>query len=181
MAEHFAKRLKAYKPEDLRTLKTAVEYIDDPVQKLMLGAKIDEFEEELQRKQPQPQPQPHPQQPQQLQQLQQPQLLQPELDPLADEEWRASTLMNCQVSSDGRVKLNGHLVPERKRSNQGYRRVYHCGKYHKISRLVCRAFHGPSPVNRPIAMHKNHIRHDDRACNLVWANHSEVGKKRTDN
>jgi hypothetical protein len=34
--------------------------------------------------------------------------------------------------------------------------------------LVCEAFHGPKPEDRPFVCHRNDNGHDNRACNLYW-------------
>ena len=65
----------------------------------------------------------------------------------------------------------------------GYRCIGVGGTMHKVSRLVCRAFHGPCPPNYTclhISKGDNMIaaRADDRAENLRWASRAELVSSR---
>lgn len=42
-----------------------------------------------------------------------------------------------------------------------------------VNRMVCEAFHGPPPPDRPLAAHLNGIRTDNRAENLQWCSPRE--------
>lgn len=55
----------------------------------------------------------------------------------------------------------------------GYRAVSYCRKYHEVHRLVCRAFHGLPPVDKPFVDHINRIRHDNQSRNLHWVSRKE--------
>jgi hypothetical protein len=62
-------------------------------------------------------------------------------------------------------------------SVKGYLRVtrFDAGKYiaEPVHRLVCEAFHGPAPEDRPFARHINGIPTDNRADNLAWSDQAE--------
>lgn len=42
------------------------------------------------------------------------------------------------------------------------------GKTHKVARLVCEAFHGPAPLDKPVCMHLDEQSHNNRPSNLAW-------------
>lgn len=44
---------------------------------------------------------------------------------------------------------------------------------HPAHRLVCMAFHGLPPDDKPLACHRNGIRTDSRPCNLRWGDHAD--------
>lgn len=60
---------------------------------------------------------------------------------------------------------------------KGYLRVnsYDSGAYksESVHRLVCEAFHGPAPKDKPMARHVNGNALDNRAENLAWASQPE--------
>jgi hypothetical protein len=43
----------------------------------------------------------------------------------------------------------------------------------KVHRMVCEAFHGPAPIDRPIVIHLNENGTDNRAENLRWGTQKE--------
>lgn len=49
------------------------------------------------------------------------------------------------------------------------------GKVHqwRVNRLVCFAFHGEPPTDKPFALHSNGEHTDNRACNLRWGSPKE--------
>lgn len=47
------------------------------------------------------------------------------------------------------------------------------GKNYKIHRLVCSAFHGPQPSDKPIVIHINEDATDNRPSNLRWGTQKE--------
>lgn len=55
-----------------------------------------------------------------------------------------------------------------------------CFQYqlHLVHRLVCRAFHGESPEDKPFVDHKNRIESDNRPENLRWATAKENNANR---
>lgn len=179
MGERWAKRLKTYTTDDLATLTVAVGFLDDPVAKMLTQHRICELQAQV----PVPPP------------IAQPEIAQPaarvpavplavatavvsedeeEEDEEEEEVWKAVPSMpGYEVSNRGKVKNNGVVRPDRARSFHGYRRVLYAGKYKNIARLVCEAFHGPAPAQRPFCGHINRVRDDDRATNLRWVDASE--------
>lgn len=47
------------------------------------------------------------------------------------------------------------------------------GKTYKVARLVCAAFHGPAPADKPVCMHLNENSRDNRPENLRWGTQKE--------
>ena len=43
----------------------------------------------------------------------------------------------------------------------------------KVARLVCEAFHGSAPIDRPVCMHLNENSRDNRPANLAWGTQKE--------
>lgn len=67
---------------------------------------------------------------------------------------------------DGRTFKGKSLKPW---INQGRERLTLPNKTKvKVHRLVCEAFHGPAPEDKPFALHKNGDSLDNRADNLYW-------------
>lgn len=105
------------------------------------------------------------------------------------EEWRPVVGYEglYEVSSQGRVKsLARRLADGRKwsertlkpwRSTDGYLQASlrrdGRGVAAKVHRLVCEAFHGPAPADKPFALHGNHDPADNRPENLRWGDHVE--------
>ena len=54
-----------------------------------------------------------------------------------------------------------------------YFAITHRGKNFKIHRLVCEAFHGPPPDDKPIVLHLNESALDNRPENLRWGTQKE--------
>ena len=50
----------------------------------------------------------------------------------------------------------------------GYCVVGYKGKRHKVHQIICRAFHGLPPEDKPFCDHINRIRDDNRSSNLRW-------------
>jgi len=103
------------------------------------------------------------------------------------EEWRiVPSAPHIEASSLGRVRFapyfgtmpNGSrrvyggrpLKPQH--SDNGRLLVTVRSKRHKISRLVCEAFHGP-PFPGAVCMHINDVPSDNRAENLRWGTQRE--------
>lgn len=55
----------------------------------------------------------------------------------------------------------------------GYLAVQYKGKIHLVHRMVCRAFHGLPPVDKPFCDHINRRKDDNRPCNLHWVSCKE--------
>ena len=47
------------------------------------------------------------------------------------------------------------------------------GKTYKVARLICEAFHGPAPEDRPVCMHLDENAANNRADNLAWGTQKE--------
>jgi len=47
------------------------------------------------------------------------------------------------------------------------------GKSYKVHRLVCEAFHGPSPKDKPVCMHLDENSANNRPSNLAWGTQKE--------
>lgn len=110
------------------------------------------------------------------------------------EEWRDVVGFEgkYQVSSEGRLKrLPYHrkvnrdgdtaLVPYRISdgfiSDVGYRRAtLGRGAKRYIHQLVCEAFHGPAPKDKPNVSHYDGDKLNNRADNLRWANQTDNGQ-----
>ena len=60
-----------------------------------------------------------------------------------------------------------------KTARHEYFAVMYRGKNYKIHRLVCEAFHGPSPEDKPIVLHLNEDAMDNRPSNLRWGTQRE--------
>lgn len=100
-------------------------------------------------------------------------------------EWRTVPDLEgkIQVSSKGYVRRvdAGRVQPAvlPKPGTLGYRCIGVGGKMHKVSRLVCTAFHGPCPpaftclhISKGVDMIS--ARADDRAENLRWASRADL-------
>jgi hypothetical protein len=49
---------------------------------------------------------------------------------------------------------------------------YH-GKNHKVHRLICEAFNGPAPDDKPVCMHLDENAANNRPTNLAWGTQKE--------
>lgn len=47
------------------------------------------------------------------------------------------------------------------------------GKTYKVARLVCDAFHGKAPLDKPVCMHLDENAANNRADNLAWGTQKE--------
>lgn len=47
------------------------------------------------------------------------------------------------------------------------------GRTYKIARLICEAFHGPAPVDKPVCMHLDENSRNNRPDNLAWGTQKE--------
>jgi len=60
-----------------------------------------------------------------------------------------------------------------KTARHEYYGVFYRGKNYKIHRLVCEAFHGSPPSDKPIVIHINENALDNRPSNLRWGTQKE--------
>tara|TARA_B110001452_G_scaffold157687_1_gene131219 strand:+ start:10494 stop:11072 length:579 start_codon:yes stop_codon:yes gene_type:complete len=170
MGERWAKRLKTYtSADDLRALETAKPFIDDEVAQVLMEHRICTLQNELQQH-----PVAQPSQP--ASDHENCRDGEAEGEDQEGEEWRdVPDHLGLTVSNLGRIMKHGVIQDEKPLSDTGYHRVSYQGNYKKIARLVCMAFHGKPPADRPICDHINRKRWDDRASNLRWVNRSESG------
>ena len=56
---------------------------------------------------------------------------------------------------------------------RGYRHIGYCGKIYLVHQIVCRAFNGIPPADKPFVDHINRIRDDNRPSNLHWVSTKE--------
>ena len=102
------------------------------------------------------------------------------------EEWRiVDRFPNYEVSSLGRVRRLTTTTSTKAgrilRPALHYSGYYHYGLGNREgrtvtirrNRLVCEAFHGPAPADRPEAAHRDGDRTNDCAENLYWATKKE--------
>ena len=61
----------------------------------------------------------------------------------------------------------------RKEARHEYYDIKCANKHHKVHRLVCEAFHGPAPSDKPIVIHINENALDNRPENLKWGTQKE--------
>jgi len=47
------------------------------------------------------------------------------------------------------------------------------GRNHKVARLVCEAFHGSSPEDKPVCMHLDENARNNKPENLAWGTQKE--------
>lgn len=55
----------------------------------------------------------------------------------------------------------------------GYLVINRYGKIHRVHRIICRAFHGEPPSDRPYVDHIDRCRTNNSASNLHWVSPSE--------
>jgi hypothetical protein len=117
---------------------------------------------------------------------------------MEEEEWRdVPSVPQIQASSWGRVKLkpyscampNGgirHYTPKprtgramaKSTGREGAPKrllIYYTGlkRAFLVARLVCEAFHGPAPKDKPICMHLDEDPSNNLPSNLAWGTHKE--------
>ena len=69
--------------------------------------------------------------------------------------------------------INGSKRRAKKTSRHLYYGVLYRGKNYKIHRLVCEAFHGPSPFDGAVVIHEDEDALNNRPENLRWGTQKE--------
>ena len=98
------------------------------------------------------------------------------------ESWKACPgFPRYEVSSNGRFR-NATTLKQMSQGKDinGYpvAMLYGDGRQHcKLAhRLVCEAFHGPPPADKPMTNHLNRVKNDNRSVNLEWISRSANAK-----
>lgn len=84
----------------------------------------------------------------------------------SDRRYWASSLGKIYSTLSGKVVL-GHS------NGQGHLKIWILGKRQYIHRLVCEAFHGPAPEDRPLVLHWDDDPSNNQASNLRWGSKSD--------
>lgn len=89
------------------------------------------------------------------------------------EEWRSVPGYEglYEVSSLGRVRSKSSYL--KGSVSKGYRYVHLTKGTLRVNRIVCEAFHGPAPEDKPYALHRNGVKSDNRSVNLYWGSQAE--------
>lgn len=69
--------------------------------------------------------------------------------------------------------IYGSLRKAKKTSRHSYYGVTHRGSNYKIHRLVCEAFYGPAPEDKPIVIHIDEDATNNKPSNLRWGTQKE--------
>ena len=95
-------------------------------------------------------------------------------DDLPNEIWKQiDTSEHFHVSNMGRIQTRRLGKRYGHKTDVGYMTVRLYDKVELVHRLVCIAFHGKSPSDRPFVNHKNRDKSDNRAENLEWVSQQE--------
>ena len=89
-------------------------------------------------------------------------------------------LKNIVVTTDGKVFDIEKGLLKTTRTKDGYLTVYINRKPYLVHRLVALAFCVNYNKNFKVVCHKNKIRTDNRACNLMWTDNSYIANRRED-
>lgn len=102
-------------------------------------------------------------------------------------DWRPiPSLPGVFASSDGRIMVKPHFQSMPRGGSRKYgglptrgqwdgsRYIYpRHGKTYKVARLVCEAFHGPAPEDKPYCLHRDEDSRNNRSKNLYWGTQQE--------
>lgn len=69
--------------------------------------------------------------------------------------------------------VNGVVRKASRTARHSYYGITYRGKSYKIHRLVCEAFHGPQPDDRPVVIHIDENAMNNRPENLRWGTQKE--------
>lgn len=108
---------------------------------------------------------------------------------MTGETWRiVPSAPQFMASNEGRIMVQPYLaeMPHggfRQYGGQPYFGVWskiderfiviHKGKTYKVARLVCEAFHGECPQDKPVCMHLDENSANNRSDNLSWGSQKE--------
>lgn len=95
-----------------------------------------------------------------------------EADSLPNEIWKdVPGAPDYEVSSLGRVRRKAFII--KSWDNFGYRYIQIKDKRWAMHRLVCHAFNGAPPKDKPMVAHGDGVRDNNSLENLRWASYSE--------
>lgn len=69
--------------------------------------------------------------------------------------------------------IKGSKCKASKTARHEYYGTLYRGKNYKVHRLICEAFHGPPPKDKPVVIHINENALDNRPENLKWGTMKE--------
>lgn len=97
--------------------------------------------------------------------------------PMDSEEWRPIPGRDprYEISSGGRIRNRDTGRYLRGGVSNGYLRVSLLPgpKTHSVHRLVCESFHGPAPEGKPLVLHRDDVRTNNRSDNLYWGDNRD--------
>lgn len=96
------------------------------------------------------------------------------------------SLPGVAASSDGELRVAPYSAPMPRGGTRiyggattigqwdGKRYIYlHRGKTYRVARLVCEAFHGPAPDDKPYCLHRDENARNNKPGNLYWGTQKE--------
>lgn len=94
---------------------------------------------------------------------------------IASSHGRVMRLPYCAVIHNGAVRQYGGQPREGVSHRHNFNRptIHFQNKNYRVSRLVCEAFHGPSPFDGAVVMHIDDDQKNNRPDNLKWATQKE--------
>lgn len=97
-----------------------------------------------------------------------------------------SSVPGLLASSHGRIMVEPYTAPMPRGGERAYggipvggqwdgKRFIYCrgSKTYKLARLVCEAFHGAPPDDKPVCMHLDENSRNNRSSNLAWGSQRE--------
>lgn len=92
-----------------------------------------------------------------------------------NEVWKTIPKSTAEVSNLGNVRYKGKLSKQTPQSNGGYLHVCIDIGNISVSRLVCTAFHGDAPIDKPYALHRDDNKNNNTADNVYWGDCKQNG------
>ena len=89
---------------------------------------------------------------------------------LPEREYKMPNGGTCKITTKW---IRGVLTRARKTARCGYYATRYRDRNYKIHRLICEAFHGPQPPDKPIVLHLNENSQDNRPENMRWGTQKE--------